>query len=82
MKEALYIIFLISHCYGRAQTIVGSDIPGNVVLGYIRKQAKQEWEKSSKQHPSMVYVSAYIYLAWVLILMSFDDEWWYESVVK
>ena len=38
---SLYGIFLISDWWGRAQPIVGGAIPGQVVLGSIRKQAEQ-----------------------------------------
>lgn len=82
VKEVLYIIFLISDCWGRAQTIVVSDLPGKVVLSYIRKEVKQEWEKSSKQHPSMVSVSAHISRFLPCLSPHPDVIWWWMVIWK
>jgi hypothetical protein len=58
---------------GRAQPIVGGAIPGQVVLGSIRKQAEQaRGSKPVKNiHPSMASASAPAsWPAWVLVLTS------------
>ena len=50
---------------------VGETIPGLVVLGSIRKQAKQ----ASKKHPFMASASAPAsWPAWVPVMTSFGDE--------
>jgi len=37
---------------------MGGAIPGQMVLGSIRKQADRHEEQASKEHPSMVSASA------------------------
>jgi hypothetical protein len=39
--------FLAGDCCGRAQATVGSAIPGQVVLDYMRKLAGQESDRAS-----------------------------------
>ena len=70
--------FLISDSWGKAQTILGGAIPSLVVLGSIKKQAKQATgEQPSKQHCSIAseLAPAFSFLPSLLLVVN-----WYMKL--
>lgn len=71
---------IVTDQWGTAQTIVGGDIPGLVVLNSIRKWVKQGIEGievSSTPHGICISSSCQV---WILVLNSLRDEQQCESI--
>lgn len=60
-------IVLTNDCYGKSQLFVGSESPGQEVLGGVKKQAKQA-EQAMRAKPASSIASWPLLCSWLLLL--------------